>query len=116
MPSPGSIGATTRTVNKRFLNQYFGSAGAVIGAAALGLVDVDAGTVSMTRLVPVPLSVRVGAFAILAAVAGNTLSKLIIGAGLGRGRFALDVALMSFAVAAAALAALWPALLLAPVG
>ncbi len=100
----------------RFLNQYFGSAGAVIGAAALGLFDVDAVTVSMTRLVPEPLSVRVGAFAILAAVAGNTLSKLIIGAGLGRGRFALDVALMSFAVAAAALAALWPALLLAPVG
>ena len=99
----------------RFLDQYFGSAGAVIGAAALGLFDVDAVTVSMTRLVPQPLSVRVGAFAILAAVASNTLSKLIIGAGLGRGRFALDIALMSFAVAAAALAALWPALLLAPV-
>ena len=99
----------------RFLDQYFGSAGAVIGAAALGLFDVDAVTVSMARLVPQPLSVRVGAFAILAAVASNTLSKLIIGAGLGRGRFALDIALMSFAVAAAALAALWPALLLAPV-
>jgi uncharacterized membrane protein (DUF4010 family) len=98
----------------RFLDQYFGSAGTVIGAAALGLFDVDAVTVSMTRLVPQPLSVRVGAFAILAAVASNTLSKLIIGAGLGRGRFALDIALMSFAAAAAALAALWPALLFAP--
>jgi uncharacterized membrane protein (DUF4010 family) len=64
----------------RVLDQYFGSAGAIIGAAALGLFDVDAVTVSMTRLVPQPLSLRVGAFAILAAVASNTLSKLVIGA------------------------------------
>jgi uncharacterized membrane protein (DUF4010 family) len=100
----------------RFLEQYFGSAGAVIGAAALGLVDVDAVTVSMTRLVPEPLGLRVGAFAILAAVASNTLSKLIIGAGLGRGRFAIDIVLMSVAAAGAGLAALWPALLWASTG
>jgi len=70
----------------------------------------------MTRLVPQPLGLRVGAFAILAAVASNTLSKLVIGAGLGRGRFALDIVLMSVAAAAAGFAVLWPALLLAPVG
>ncbi len=100
----------------RFLEQYFGSAGAVIGAAALGLFDVDAVTVSMTRLVPQPLGLRVGALAILAAVASNTVSKLVIGAGFGRGRFALDIALVSAVAAAAALAALWPALLFAPAG
>jgi uncharacterized membrane protein (DUF4010 family) len=100
----------------RFLNQYFGSAGAIIGAATLGLFDVDAVTVSMSRLVPQPLGLRDGTYAILAAVASNTLSKLIIGAGLGRGRFALHVALMSAAATAAALVALWPALLFAPVG
>jgi uncharacterized membrane protein (DUF4010 family) len=100
----------------RFLEQYFGSAGAVIGAAALGLFDVDAVTVSMTRLVPRPLTLRDGTLAILAAVASNTLSKLVIGASLGRGRFALYVVLMSIAVAAAGLAALWPTLLLAPAG
>ena len=72
----------------RFLNDYFGSAGAIIGAATLGLFDVDAVTVSMSRLVPQPLSLRDGAFAILAAVASNTVSKLVIGAGLGGGRFA----------------------------
>ena len=58
----------------------------------------------------------IGAFAILAAVASNTLSKLVIGAGLGRGRFALDIALMSAVAAPPRLAALWPALLFAPVG
>lgn len=100
----------------RFLEQYFGSAGAIIGAAALGLFDVDAVTVSMTRLVPQPLGLRVGAIAILAAVASNTLSKLVIGAGLGRGRFALDIVLMTVAAAAAGFAALWPALLFAPSG
>lgn len=97
----------------RFLDQYFGSAGAIIGAAALGMFDVDAVTVSMTRLVPQPLSVSVGAFAILAAVASNTFSKLLIGAGVGRGRFAVDLALMSTAAAVAALLALWPALVIA---
>jgi uncharacterized membrane protein (DUF4010 family) len=97
----------------RFLNEYFGPSGAIIGAAALGLFDVDSVTVSMARLVPQPLGLRDGTFAILAAVASNTASKLLIGASLGRGRFALDIALMSAAATAAALAALWPALMLA---
>jgi uncharacterized membrane protein (DUF4010 family) len=100
----------------RVLDQTFGSAGAIIGAAALGLFDVDAVTVSMSRLVPQSLSLRDGAFAILAAVASNTLSKLAIGAGLGRGRFAVRIASMSAAALAAGLLALWPALLLAPAG
>lgn len=100
----------------RFLEHYFGSAGAVIGAAALGLFDVDAVTVSITRLVPQPLTLQAGTFAILAAVASNTVSKLVIGASLGRGRFALDIALMSALVTVAGVAALWLALLLAPSG
>ena len=70
----------------------------------------------MSRLVPQPLSLRDGTFAILAAVASNTLSKLVIGAGLGRGRFAFAIVLMSVAAIAAGLAALWPALLFAPAG
>ncbi len=59
----------------RFLERYFGSAGAVIGAAALGLFDVDAVTVSMARLVPQPLSLATATFAILAAVASNTAEQ-----------------------------------------
>ena len=73
-------------------------------------------TVSITRLVPEPLGLREGSYAVLAAVASNTLSKLLIGAAIGRGWFAVDVAMMSLACAGAALAALWLTLLLAPVG
>ena len=51
----------------------------------------------MARLVPQPLELRSGAFAILAAVASNTLSKIVIGAAVGRGRFAVDIAVMSAA-------------------
>ena len=100
----------------RFLDQMFGSAGAIIGAAALGLFDVDAVTVSMARLVPQPLGLVGGTYAILVAVASNTLSKLVIGGVVGRGWFAVDIAVMSAASAAAGLLALWLALLVAPVG
>jgi uncharacterized membrane protein (DUF4010 family) len=100
----------------RILHHYFGSAGALFGAAAIGLFDVDAVTVSMTQLVPQMLSHRDATFAILAAVAANMLSKLIMAAGLGRGRFARDVALMAALAVAAGLAALWPALQFAPTG
>ncbi len=100
----------------RILHESFGSAGAIIGGAALGLFDVDVVTVSMTQLVPQSLSVRDGTFAILTAVAANMLSKLIIGAGLGGGRFAGNLALMSVVTAAAGAAALWMALRFAAIG
>lgn len=91
----------------RFLGEGLGPVGAVIGAAALGLADVDAVTVSMTRLAPQPLSAQVAAYAILAAVASNTMAKLALGAVLGRGRFAVLVAIMSLAAIMTAGVALW---------
>jgi uncharacterized membrane protein (DUF4010 family) len=94
----------------RVLGEQLGSTGAIIGAAAMGLADVDAVTVSMVRLVPQPLSPTVATFAILAAVLSNTVSKLVISAVVGRGRFALEVAAMSAASIAAGGAALWLAL------
>jgi uncharacterized membrane protein (DUF4010 family) len=100
----------------RFLNQTFGSTGVIAGAGALGLFDVDAVTVSITRLVPQPLGLRDGTFAILIAVASNTVSKLAISAGVGRGRFAVDIAMMSALAAAAGLMALWLTLLFAGIG
>jgi uncharacterized membrane protein (DUF4010 family) len=100
----------------RFLNQTFGSAGVIAGAAALGLIDVDAVTVSITQLVPQSLNLRDSTMAILVAVASNTASKLAISAGVGRGRFALDIALASVAAAAAALLALWLTLLFTGIG
>ena len=42
---------------------------------------------------------REAALAILAAVASNTVSKIVIGAAVGRGRFAIEIAVMSVACA-----------------
>jgi uncharacterized membrane protein (DUF4010 family) len=100
----------------RFLSEAVGSAGVIVGAAALGLFDVDAVTVSITRLVPQPLGLRDGTFAILVAVASNTASKLAIGAGVGRGRFASEIALVSAVATVAALLALWLTFMLAGIG
>lgn len=94
----------------RAVGEAFGAGGALVGAAGLGLADVDAITISMARLVPGPLSQLAATEAILAAVASNMVSKLVIAAGIGRGRFAGEVAAMTVACWLAALAALWAAL------
>jgi len=67
----------------RLLGEHVGETGAVLGAVAMGLVDVDAVTVAMTRLVPEPLAGTGAVLAILAAVASNTLSKLVMAAAIG---------------------------------
>jgi uncharacterized membrane protein (DUF4010 family) len=98
----------------RVLGERLGAAGAIIGAAAMGLADVDAVSVAMARLAPAPLSVHHAAYAILAAVASNTLSKLAIGAVVGRGSFAVEITVMSLVTLIAAAGALWLALVLLP--
>ena len=90
----------------------FGASGALLGAAGVGLADVDAITVSMARLVPAPLSQLGASAAILAAVASNMLSKLVIAAVIGRGRFAAEVAAMTVGCWLVGLVALWAALAL----
>ena len=80
----------------RVLGEGLGAAGAIIGALALGLADVDAVTVSMANLTPQPLSLQNAAVAILAAVVSNNLSKIAIGAVVGRGAFATEIAAMAF--------------------
>ena len=72
----------------RVIGISFGASGALIVAAAVGLADVDSISVSMARLVPEPLSAFGASAAILAAVASNMLSKLVIAAIVGRGCFA----------------------------
>jgi uncharacterized membrane protein (DUF4010 family) len=89
----------------RELGEWLGATGAIIGAFALGLADVDAITVSMIRLAPQPLSPQLASLAILAAVLSNTLSKIAIGVAVGRGAFALHIVVMCVGcVAAGALA------------
>jgi uncharacterized membrane protein (DUF4010 family) len=73
----------------RFIAAQFGAQGAIAGAAAMGLFDVDAMVVSITKLVPTSLALNSGAFAILTGVAANVLSKATIAAALGGRVFAI---------------------------
>jgi uncharacterized membrane protein (DUF4010 family) len=98
----------------RALGENLGAAGAIVGALALGLADVDAVTVSMSRLTPQPLSLHDAALAILAAVVSNNASKTVIGAVVGRGAFAIEIGLMAILCLAAGASAYWVAALLLP--
>jgi uncharacterized membrane protein (DUF4010 family) len=99
----------------RVISERVGATGVIVGAAAMGLADVDAITVSMARLAPQTLSVQNVVFAILAAVATNMLSKLIIGIIIGSSRFALYLAGITAACFAAGGITLWlTAVLAAP--
>jgi uncharacterized membrane protein (DUF4010 family) len=98
----------------RMIGERFGGTGAIIGAVFVGLADVDSTTVSMARLTPEPLSAESAAFAILGAVASNTISKVAIGAAVGRGRFAYLIAGMALACLIAGAAALAATLALLP--
>jgi uncharacterized membrane protein (DUF4010 family) len=82
-------------VVSRIVGEHFGATGAIIGSAVAGLADVDAISVSMARLAPQTLAPRIASLAILVAVATDTISKVAIGAAIGRGRFALEIAIMA---------------------
>ena len=86
---------------------WFGSSGVFVGAVLVGLVDVDSITVSTVRLVPSPLSATEATAAILAAVASDTVSKITIGAAVGRGRFAAQIAVIAALCIGVGAAALW---------
>jgi uncharacterized membrane protein (DUF4010 family) len=98
----------------RALGENLGAAGAIVGALALGLADVDAVTVSMSRLTPQPLSLNDASLAILAAVVSNNLSKIAIGVAVGRGAFAIEIAVMALLCFAAGAAAYWFAAVVVP--
>jgi uncharacterized membrane protein (DUF4010 family) len=96
----------------RLIGDTFGTGGALLGAVGVGLADVDSVTIAMARLVPAPLGELGAASAILAAVASNMLSKLVIAAAVGRGRFAGEVAAMTAGCWLAGGLGLWGALAL----
>lgn len=98
----------------RAVGERLGATGAIAGAAVVGLADVDAITVSLARLAPQPLALREAAVAILCAVATDTVSKIAIGAVIGRGRFALEIAVMAFGCFLAGGSAVWALKLLPP--
>jgi uncharacterized membrane protein (DUF4010 family) len=89
------------------VGEAYGAQGALLGALGLGLADVDAVTISVSRLVPEPLSAPGASHAILAAVASNMAAKLVGGIAIGRGRFAIELTAVTAACYAAAAVALW---------
>jgi uncharacterized membrane protein (DUF4010 family) len=94
----------------RAVGQWLGAKGAVAGAAVIGFVDVDAITVSLSRLAPEPLSARAATIAILAAAATGTMGKVAIGVAIERGRFAAETAIMAAGCVIAGGLGLWAAL------
>jgi uncharacterized membrane protein (DUF4010 family) len=96
----------------KLLGEYTGTTGAILGAVAMGLADVDAVTVAMARLAPEPLGITGSTFAILAAVVSNTLAKLAMAVGIGRGPFAREVIVVFVLALAAGAAALGLTLML----
>lgn len=91
----------------RVIAETFGTGGTFIGAVALGLADVDAVTAATSRLVPVPLGWLAASQTILIAVVANTASKLALAVVMGRGRFAVEVAVMTVLCWIAGAAGLW---------
>ena len=89
----------------RVVTEQFGVTGAIVAALVTGAGDVDAVTVSMTKLAPATLEVRQAALAVLAAALSNTLVKAVMGATIAGGRFALAVALSTLAAIAAGVVA-----------
>jgi uncharacterized membrane protein (DUF4010 family) len=92
-----------------FVRQQFGDAGVYTTAALFGVTDVDAISVSMTRIKQDGFT-PVAARAIAVAVASNTAAKALIAGVVGRGIFRARAA----AALTAMLAALIAALLLVP--
>jgi uncharacterized membrane protein (DUF4010 family) len=99
-------------VAARIIGERVGATGVILGAAIAGFADVDAITVSVTKLTTI--SARNAALAILAAVATNMVSKLIVGVLIGSRRFALYVAAFTLACFAAAGSAFWIILSVVP--
>jgi hypothetical protein len=61
----------------------------------------------MARLAPAPHGWQDATQALQAAVASNTFAKVAIGAAIGRGRFAVEIALMALGCLAVGAIATW---------
>jgi len=67
-------------------------------------------TAATSRLVPEPLDWLAASMTILIAVVTNTASKLALAAAMGRGRFAVEVAVMTVLCWVAGAGGLWLAI------
>jgi uncharacterized membrane protein (DUF4010 family) len=79
------------------LTHLYGGSGGIVFAAVAGLSDVDAITLSMTRVAGQSVSAGTAAIAVLVAVAANSLSKSVLAALTGSRRFGISYAAVSLA-------------------
>jgi len=91
----------------RALEEWFGELGVLALAAASGVADVDAITLSLARMSSEDLALRVAVAGMVIAAAVNGLAKAGIAAAVGGRRVGLQVGLPLLASAIGGLAATW---------
>jgi uncharacterized membrane protein (DUF4010 family) len=95
------------TLLSAFLTETFGGAGGVVLAAVAGISDVDAITLSMTRVGGASVSLAAAQVAILTAVTTNSLAKIVLAFVAGGRPFAVRYGAVTLvALAAGGFAAL----------
>jgi uncharacterized membrane protein (DUF4010 family) len=90
-----------------WVQQSVGSTGVLLSATLLGLTDMDALTVSMTRYGADPANVRVAAAAIGIGVLSNTMLKLALVVTMGGPHFRARAATGLLGLAAASGVGIW---------
>jgi uncharacterized membrane protein (DUF4010 family) len=90
-----------------FIRSRFGAPGVIVSAALLGLTDMDALTLSMTRLAAEPEMLHLAALAMAVGVLSNTSLKLLVVLTVGGGDFRRRAGLGLLGLALASGAGLW---------
>jgi uncharacterized membrane protein (DUF4010 family) len=89
-----------------YVRGWVGDNGLLVSGFIVGLTDVDALTMSMTRSVATGTSIDAASRAILMGVIANSIMKAVIAFTIGKGRFAWQAGAALIAMAAAGAAAL----------
>jgi uncharacterized membrane protein (DUF4010 family) len=90
-----------------YLRSWVGDNGMMVSGFVLGLTDVDALTLSMTRSVSTGTTIESACRAIAMGIVANSLMKAGIAVTIGKGRFAWQAGAALLAMAAAGAAALF---------
>jgi uncharacterized membrane protein (DUF4010 family) len=89
-----------------FVQSRFGASGVVVTGALLGLTDVDALTLSMSRQAASGTDLNVAGLALATGIASNTVVKMLIGVTVGSGQFRAIVGIGLTAMTAALVTAM----------
>lgn len=89
-----------------YVRQWVGDSGLMVTGFVLGLTDVDALTLSMTRSVATGIAIEMACRAILVGIIANSIMKAIIAFAIGARRFAWHAGAALAAMASAGAAAL----------